>query len=227
MKHQHMSRALLGALLVSSGVISTSALAAPPPPATPGYCSGNMATEGIAAGNMTFNSVSANDCYGVVSGNINNGDASTLNAMNWGAGWTYFDSTDPNDAPGGAFMGLTFSVTATPGTSGSWTLTGTDTNFGAPLNFPTSLDFAVGLKGGNEYALWGFDNAAVTGTDSGTFSIVFTNNGGNTPNLSHLIVFGRVASGGSIAAIPEPETYAMLLAGLGLVGFAARRKLPF
>jgi hypothetical protein len=24
--------------------------------------------------------------------------------------------------------------------------------------------------------------------------------------------------------VPEPETYAMLLAGLGLVGFAARRK---
>jgi hypothetical protein len=27
-----------------------------------------------------------------------------------------------------------------------------------------------------------------------------------------------------IPAIPEPETYAMLLAGLGLVGFIARRK---
>jgi hypothetical protein len=27
-----------------------------------------------------------------------------------------------------------------------------------------------------------------------------------------------------VAAVPEPETYAMLLAGLGLLGFAARRK---
>lgn len=27
-----------------------------------------------------------------------------------------------------------------------------------------------------------------------------------------------------VAAVPEPETYAMLLAGLGLVGFAARRR---
>lgn len=29
---------------------------------------------------------------------------------------------------------------------------------------------------------------------------------------------------GSVVAVPEPETYAMLLAGLGLVGFAARRR---
>jgi hypothetical protein len=26
-----------------------------------------------------------------------------------------------------------------------------------------------------------------------------------------------------VTAVPEPETYAMLLAGLGLIGFAARR----
>ncbi|MBI1989245.1 MAG: PEP-CTERM sorting domain-containing protein, partial [Betaproteobacteria bacterium] len=32
-------------------------------------------------------------------------------------------------------------------------------------------------------------------------------------------------SGGIIlAAIPEPETYAMMLAGLGLMGFVARRR---
>lgn len=29
----------------------------------------------------------------------------------------------------------------------------------------------------------------------------------------------------TVAAVPEPETYAMLLAGLGLVGFASRRKV--
>ena len=29
----------------------------------------------------------------------------------------------------------------------------------------------------------------------------------------------------SMAPVPEAQTYAMLLAGLGLVGFAARRKL--
>ena len=27
-----------------------------------------------------------------------------------------------------------------------------------------------------------------------------------------------------MAAVPEPETYAMMLAGLGMIGFAARRR---
>lgn len=35
--------------------------------------------------------------------------------------------------------------------------------------------------------------------------------------INHLEVF-------TIAAVPEPETYALMLAGLGLVGFAARRR---
>ena len=33
-----------------------------------------------------------------------------------------------------------------------------------------------------------------------------------------------VRDGNSTPPIPEPETYAMLLAGLGLIGFAARRR---
>ena len=32
------------------------------------------------------------------------------------------------------------------------------------------------------------------------------------------------ASGATVAAVPEPETYALLVAGLGFVGFSARRK---
>lgn len=232
MTYQKINRKLFGALLAAGmmGAVSQAYAAKPAPAPTPGYCSGGTATEGISAGNMTFNSINANDCYGMVAGNISgtgsggNDGPAELNNMSWGTGWTYFDSTDAKS--GAAFMGLQFSVTAVDGSPGTWTLTGTDTNAGAPLNFPTSLDFAVGLKAGSEYALWGFDNALVnSGANSGTFSIVFTNGGGNNPDLSHLIVFGREASGGSIAAIPEPETYAMLLAGLGLVGFAARRKL--
>ena len=139
--------------------------------------------------------------------------------MNWGTGWTYLDSTDAASA---TFKGLTFTINATPGSSGTWTITGTDTNGITSLNFPTALDFVVGLKGGSEYALWAFDNVIADGSDNGTFSIVFKNNGGNNPALSHMILFGRE---GSVASIPEANTSAMLLAGLGLVGLMVRRKL--
>lgn len=218
MQLQEFNRTLIGALLIAGvmGVASQANAA--------GYCLGGTATGGISTGNVTLNSINSDDCYGMVSGNINN--AADINGLNltWGTNWAFL--ADSSSGSSGTLMGLAFTVTATPGTSGSWTLTGTDTNGSSPLNFPTSLDFAVGLKASNEYALWGFDNATVNGgPNSGTFSIVFTNNGGQIPNLSHLIVFGREAGGGTVATIPEPETYAMLLAGLGLVGFAARRKL--
>jgi hypothetical protein len=207
----------LGAGLLAGGLV----LAAPAWAA--GYCSTGMATEGIAVGNITFEGASADDCYGVVGGNINgNEGAVVLNGMTWGSGWAYLDATDAASA---RFMGIDFVVSATPGTAGSFTLIGTDTNGTAPLNLPAGFDFVVGLKGGNEYALWAFDNVMVTGADSGIYSIVFTNRGGNIPALSHMIVFGREASGGAISAIPEADTAAMLLAGLGLVGFATRRKL--
>lgn len=214
--------ALAGALLtVGLSTLSMSAQAA-------GYCNLGTATEGISTANMTFNTIAASDCYGVVGGNITSTGSGApdgpaeINALTWGSGWTYLDATDE---AGVTFMGISFTVVATAGSVGSWTLTGIDTNGGAPLNFPTSLDFVVGLKAGSEYALWGFDNAVVDGSDSGTFSIVFTNNGGQNPALSHLIVFGREAGGGTVGMVPEADTYAMLLAGLGLVGFAARRKL--
>ena len=52
----------------------------------------------------------------------------------------------------------------------------------------------------------------------------------NQPGPSILVVNGVSGALGSyggnfnVAAVPEPETYALMLAGLSLVGFAARRK---
>lgn len=215
MKHLILHR-LLRVALVAGALCATPALAA-------GYCSEGLATEGIAVGNVSFEGAAAADCYGVVTGNLNSGKgAAVLNGMNWGTGWTYLDATDAGSAN---FMGLKFTVTATPKVSGQWTLSAVDTNGANPLNLPASLDFVVGLKAGNEYALWGFDDIVVNGTDSGLFSIVFTNGGGNRPALSHLVVFGRESTAGTVTAVPEAKTYAMLLAGLGLIGFTVRRKL--
>ncbi|MTV39943.1 FxDxF family PEP-CTERM protein [Duganella radicis] len=77
----------------------------------------------------------------------------------------------------------------------------------------------------------GISNVYVgTGTPT-TYSFSFTT--GATAG-SQLLTFSSVGGDGYsgavldnvslAAAVPEPETYAMLLAGLGLVGFAARRK---
>ena len=44
---------------------------------------------------------------------------------------------------------------------------------------------------------------------------------------AHYGITGELVQGGQlylVSSVPEPETYAMLLAGLGLMGFAARRK---
>lgn len=67
-------------------------------------------------------------------------------------------------------------------------------------------------------------------TNIGKFAFLGIEAIGNTPFALHL--FGTAAIGGiysgnvqvAAAPIPEPETYAMLLAGMGLLGFIARRR---
>ncbi|HOY69753.1 MAG TPA: FxDxF family PEP-CTERM protein [Methylotenera sp.] len=50
------------------------------------------------------------------------------------------------------------------------------------------------------------------------YQISFQNSGTPGDNI------GALLDNVSVTAVPEPETYALMLAGLGLVGFAARRK---
>jgi hypothetical protein len=78
-----------------------------------------------------------------------------------------------------------------------------------------------------------FGSAAATYTlDStslfSTHALSFTPVANGTYSLSYLDVSGDnrglFLDNVSVAAVPEPKTYAMLLAGLGLLGFAARRK---
>lgn len=45
-----------------------------------------------------------------------------------------------------------------------------------------------------------------------------------TQNDCCVVREGALSLSGVTAAVPEPETFAMMLAGLGLLGFAARRK---
>lgn len=75
------------------------------------------------------------------------------------------------------------------------------------------LDFAQGT------ALNGFI-AANPGAEVFTVGATFANAAGGVD------VIQAARFTGGVAPIPEPETYALMLAGLGVVGFVARRRKP-
>ena len=106
---------------------------------------------------------------------------------------------DTDDASFGA-LGGTFTGAGT--TSGTWSLPGYLVNF-------------VAVKAGPKFVLY----QLATPADSGnwdTFDILVGR--GNHPALSHLVFFGT--PGG----VPEPATWAMMIAGFGLTGAAMRRR---
>lgn len=92
------------------------------------------------------------------------------------------------------------------------------------INFDTALtgSFVLGLKQGPGYSLYLFDGSKVAGGITGiaydTLGVK-TDKGGNGLGLSHAGFFGA-----PVSAVPEADTYAMLLAGLGMIGFVARRR---
>jgi len=193
------------------------------------YCGGSLSNaDGLSKDDMSFNAVSASDCYGVASGND---DASNINALaNWqdpAGSWALLAKSDTNVNGGvsyGSLSGIDFTLSASTGTVGTWTLSAVDTNGPAYADLPVTMDFVGVLKAGSGFAAYYFDDALVGGGNAGTWTIAFTNRGGQIPDLSHLSLYTRIDATGGIPPIPEAETYAMMLVGLGLVGFMARRR---
>jgi hypothetical protein len=70
------------------------------------------------------------------------------------------------------------------------------------------------------YPQYIFDISGWNGTDTITLSGFWPGPGA----ISNVAIWNNAYDGGG-SLVPEADTYAMLLAGLGLVGFAARRKL--
>lgn len=70
------------------------------------------------------------------------------------------------------------------------------------------------------YSPWRNYTVTVTGTGSDTFEFGYFHDDLLIVDYDNF----SVTHIPSTAAVPEPETYAMMLAGLGLLGFAARRR---
>ena len=68
-------------------------------------------------------------------------------------------------------------------------------------------------------------NADISGGEGQVNGTVIVKSWDSTIQINSTNAFGAAVPG-LTSAVPEPETYAMLLAGLGLVGFIARRRKP-
>ncbi|MED5619943.1 PEP-CTERM sorting domain-containing protein [Ideonella sp. BN130291] len=140
------------------------------------------------------------DCSGSWRGNnVNQADDVAAQVMSdWGAG----------------------SLTMVDVTGGNHGSTGT-------LNFAAQTGmFVLALKAGTAFSLYEFDGSQVAGGISSisydTLGVGFFS-GRDNKNIH----FGQRLSHADIyyaTPVPEPETYALMLAGLGVVGFLSRRR---
>lgn len=100
----------------------------------------------------------------------------------------------------------------------------------------------AGATFGSNFGTKGFENAGAIGDQLDLYTFGLSSQATNTAGNNAAARFGALTdafgNGATatvylgddgayrlqIAVVPEPETYAMLLAGLGLIGFAARRR---
>lgn len=98
-------------------------------------------------------------------------------------------------------------------------------NWSQPVRYQFSDPFSIAFSGGNE---WGEGTCTalgnvMTGVECNGILLISGNFGPNHP-LVFSVLDAEGWHGFNVAAIPEPETYAMILAGLGLIGTMVRRR---
>jgi hypothetical protein len=105
------------------------------------------------------------------------------------------------------------------GTVGEYTTSGAVVN----ANLITGLTMPVGIAVSGNDLFIANSGSAFNSSTSGTASVSQYTTSGTLVNAT-LIAGLSGPEGIAVTAVPEPESYSLLLAGLGLIGFAARRK---
>jgi hypothetical protein len=144
-------------------------------------------------------------CGGSFEGNDKNQQADVVSFIA-ASGWGAVSFQGSSDTP----------VTFGPFTSDETGTTGTLT-FDAPMDGP----FVLALKAANEFSLFYYNGVgpAISAIDFSTLGVA-VNRQGIPQGLSHASLY----AGAPVPNIPEPETYALMLAGLGFVSFVAKRR---
>jgi hypothetical protein len=197
---------------------------------------------GTASAQTTFTGFT-NGCFGACTPESDQANRSDVLA---GSGLTYNNSTFSVTAAGG-MAGLGSTGMATPAGNvdnlGSWSLSGLPFSYtggsftlrvsftGPPGTAPASALFTSTLLGtvvatDNGGLFIDFDNTpkSFTLTGGGTFTLL-VNDVSLTPGATPVGLTGFITDVAPVVtSTPEPATYALLLAGLGAVGFMARRR---
>jgi hypothetical protein len=160
-----------------------------------------------AVTDVTIEGSASDVCAGPISGNASAGVINTAFGADNSVIWTLaFKSPDDPE------------LDAPEATSGAWKYTGTD---------PISSPFVIILKGSTNYSAYLFKTLGdLVNGDEGTFLISFLNNGGQTPELSHMSIYTTDSDipDTSIFGNPVPLPAALWLFGPALLGFMGLRK---
>lgn len=178
-----------------------------------------------ASGDLSVGSTTVGVGY---SGTSAHSFVTTGAGTNYWTGGAYTNGTVDNVPPAsdiialdtGGTVTITFSQTIVDPYISLASWNGNTVDFGTPIVIDS---FGQGF--------WGNGTPILNGSSTGFFGSGEVHGVIRLPGSFDSITFTHTSEnwhgftvGVAIAPIPEPETYAMLLAGLGLLGFAARRK---
>ncbi|MES2075247.1 MAG: PEP-CTERM sorting domain-containing protein [Pseudomonadota bacterium] len=207
-----MKSILTAATLIGASAFSSAAMAA----ACSGVSIGSSTTADVKLGG------DASDGCIVSKVNPQNGDSGGFSGAFGKGGWSLLSKVTGESVPAahsiGNFGGVDYKIDFTEKTgtekTGTWTIT-------ASKAVTIDLVFAAHASNHSDAFFFNDQVLAKNAATAGSWTINWVNNGGQVPNFSNLTIFARDSR---VSAVPEADTYAMLLAGLGLVGFVARRR---